>query len=368
MSFLAPVIIIFAFLGAVDYIIGNRFGIGEEFKKAFSLLGTMALSMIGMIVIAPLIGNALSPVFDFTYEVLHIEPSIIPATLFANDMGGAPLAKEIAKNESVGMFNALVVSSMMGATISFTIPFAIGVVGKESHKEMFLGFLCGIVTIPVGCVVAGLVCRLSIIPLLLDLLPLFLFSIIIAVGLLKAPNLCVKVFKGFAKMMTILIIVGLFMGIVNFLTGEELIKGIAPIEEGAMVCFNASIVMCGMFPLVNILSRVLKRPLRFLGDRMGVNNFSALGFISTLATNATTFGIMNKMDQKGIMLNSAFAVSAAFTFAGHLAFTMAFDVNYLAPMIIGKLVSGTFSVVLATVIYHFMLKANIPLKSNGELK
>ena len=354
MSFLAPVIIIFAVLGAVDYIIGNRFGIGEEFKKAFFLLGTMALSMIGMIVIAPLIGNALSPVFDFTYEVLHIEPSIIPATLFANDMGGAPLAKEIAKNESVGMFNALVVSSMMGATISFTIPFAIGVVGKESHKEMFLGFLCGIVTIPIGCVVAGLVCRLSIIPLLLNLLPLFLFSILIAVGLLKAPNFCVKVFKGFAKMMTVLIIVGLLMGIVNFLLKEPLIKGIAPIEEGAMVCFNASIVMCGMFPLLNIVSRIAKKPFALLGNKVGINEVSALGFVSTLATNVTTLGMMDRMDKKGTMLNSAFAVSAAFTFAGHLAFTIAFDANYLFPVIIGKIIAGIFAVLLANIVYKII--------------
>ena len=351
MSFLAPVIIIFAFLGAVDYVIGNRFGIGEEFKKAFSLLGTMALSMIGMIVIAPLIGNALSPVFDFTYEVLHIEPSIIPATLFANDMGGAPLAKEIAKNESVGMFNALVVSSMMGATISFTIPFAIGVVGKESHREMFLGFLCGIVTIPVGCFVAGLVCKVPLTLLLLDLLPLFIFSVIIGIGLLKAPSFCVKLFKVFANFMTVLIIFGLFMGIVNYLLKEPLIKGIAPIEEGAMVCFNASIVMCGMFPLLNIVSRLAKKPFAIFGKKAGINQVSALGFVSTLATNVTTLGMMDKMDKKGAMLNSAFAVSAAFTFAGHLAFTIAFDANYLFPVIIGKIISGIFAVILSNVVY-----------------
>ena len=351
MSFLAPVIIIFAILGAVDYVIGNRFGIGDEFKKAFSLLGTMALSMIGMIVIAPSLGSALSPVFDFTYEVLHIEPSIIPATLFANDMGGAPLAKEIAKNESLGMFNALVVSSMMGATVSFTIPFAIGVVGKKSHREMFLGFLCGIVTIPVGCVVAGLVCRLPIIPMLLNLLPLFLFSIIIAVGLIKAPDFCVKVFKGFAKIMTVFIIVGLLMGIVNYLTGEVLIKGITPIEEGVMVCFNATIVMCGMFPILNIVSRLAKKPFAILGKKVGINEVSALGFVSTLATNVTTLGMMDKMDKKGVMLNSAFAISAAFTFAGHLAFTIAFDANYLLPVIIGKIIAGLFAVILSNVVY-----------------
>lgn len=351
MSFLAPVIILFAVLAAIDYVIGNKFGIGEEFKKAFMLLGTMALSMIGMIVIAPLIGDALSPVFEFTYNFLHIEPSIIPASLFANDMGGAPLAKEIAKNQSVGMFNALVVSSMMGATISFTIPLAIGVVDKDRHNEMFLGFLCGIVTIPLGCFVSGLICGIRIISLLLNLLPLLIFSIIIAFGLIKAPNLCVKIFKIFAIFMTVVIMIGLLMGIINFLLGRELIKGIAPIEEGAMVCFNASIVMCGMFPLINIVSRILKRPLEFFGAKAGINDVSALGFVSTLATNVTTLGMMDKMDKKGVMLNSAFAVSAAFTFAGHLAFTVAFEPSYLLPVIIGKITAGILAVIVAGVIY-----------------
>ena len=315
MSFLAPIIIAFAVLGALDYVIGNKLGIGEEFKKAFSLLGVMALSMIGMIVIAPLIGTLLSPIFEFTYNVLHVEPSVIPASLLANDMGGAPLAKAIAKNQTVGMFNALVVSSMMGATISFTIPVAIGVVGKDRHREMFLGFLCGIVTIPLGCFVSGLVCGIHIVTLLLDLLPLLIFSIIVAFGLIKAPNLCVKIFKIFAKLMTMVIVIGLLMGIINFLVDKEIIKGIAPLEDGAMVCFNASIVMCGMFPLISLISRFLKKPLKFLGSKADINDISALGFISTLATNVTTLGMMDKMDKKGVMLNSAFAVSAAFTFA-----------------------------------------------------
>ena len=351
MSFLAPVIILFAVLGAIDYVIGNKFGIGEEFKKAFMLLGTMSLSMIGMIVIAPLIGTLLSPVFEFMYDVLRIEPSIIPASLFANDMGGAPLAKEIAKNANVGSFNALVVSSMMGATISFTIPLAIGVVGKDRHREMFLGFLCGIVTIPLGCFVAGLFCGIHIVSLLLNLLPLLIFSVIIAIGLIKAPNLCVKIFKFFAKFMTVVIMIGLLMGIINFLTGKELIKESAPLEEGAMVCFNASIVMCGMFPLIGIISRILKKPLEAVGTKIGINDVSALGFVSTLATNVTTLGMMDKMDKKGVMLNSAFAVSAAFTFAGHLAFTVAFEPSYLFPVIIGKISAGLFSIIVAWFIY-----------------
>ena len=65
---------------------------------------------------------------------------------------------------------------------------------------------------------------------------------------------------------------------------------------------------------------------------------------------------MKDMDSKGIVLNSAFAISAAFTFAGHLAFTLAFDSNYIFPVIIGKLVAGITSLFVATIIYKRVFK------------
>lgn len=47
----------------------------------------------------------------------------------------------------------------------------------------------------------------------------------------------------------------------------------------------------------------------------------------------------------------AFAVSAAFVFGGHLAFTMAFDRAYILPMIVGKLISGICALALAQLLY-----------------
>ena len=60
---------------------------------------------------------------------------------------------------------------------------------------------------------------------------------------------------------------------------------------------------------------------------------------------------MDKLDKQGVVLNSAFAVSAAFVFGSHLAFTMAFDESYVLPMIVGKLISGICALVLASLIY-----------------
>ena len=128
MSAITTVILIFSLIGTVDCIIGNKIGVGKEFEKAFSLFCPMALSMLGMIVIAPAIGTWLTPVFESFYKVFHIDPSIIPASLFANDMGGMSLAQNVSKSEVVGNYNAFVRSSMMGCVISFTIPFSLGIV------------------------------------------------------------------------------------------------------------------------------------------------------------------------------------------------------------------------------------------------
>ena len=339
--------LVFAALGALDRVFGNRFGLGKEFERGFNLLGTMALSMIGMIVLSPLIADFVSPVLNFIYSSFGIDPSVIPASIFANDMGGAPMSVAVGKNADIALFNALVVSSMMGCTVSFNIPFAVSAVDKKHHRELFLGMLCGIATIPLGCFVGGLFYKIPLTALLLILLPLIIFASLIVLGLIFIPNICVKVFAGFGYLIKALITVGLVLGMVNFISGKEIIKGLSSIEEAALICFNAAVFLAGAFPQMYLVSKLLKKPITKLGEKTGINSASAFGFISTLVTNVTTYEKMKDMDGKGIVLNSAFAVSAAFVFGGHLGFTLAFDEALALPVIIGKLVAGITALILS---------------------
>lgn len=364
------VVFAFAVLGALDYVFGGRFGVGKEFVNGLMLMGTMLLSMQGMIVIAPFLAELLDPVCTFLHTYLHMDPSIIPASLFANDMGGAPLSMAIKQNDSVGMFNALVVSSMMGCTVSFTIPFALGLVPKEQHKNLLLGLLCGIVTIPIGCFVGGLVCRVPILALLVDLLPLIVIAGVIAFGLMKFPNVCVKIFAVLGWLMKALIVFGLVVGMLYFLTGRAILPGIVYTEgkyasswdEGIAVCTNAAVFLAGAFPLVHLLSRLLRRPLHALGRLLRINETSALCLLSSLASSSPTFGMMKLMDDRGAILNSAFAVSGAFVFAGHLAFTLTIDASYVPAMIVGKLVAGALALVVAI----FISKRALAKTKNAE--
>lgn len=351
MNALTIIILIFALLGAIDKLIGNKLGLGKEFEKGFSLFTPMVFSMLGMLVIAPAVGVWLTPFFDWFYSTLNIDPSIIPASLFANDMGGMTLATTICKTENIGNFNAFVVSSMMGCVVSFTIPFALSVVKKELHKEMLFGMLCGIITVPIGCFVAGLMCKIGVFDLFLSLLPLFAFSVILGVMLILFTNLCIKIFIAFGHIIRWIAMIGLVAAIFTFLTKIQICEYFDSFENAAFICANACVTLSGALPLMFVVSKLLNKPLGIAGAKIGVDSVSAFSFLGTLVTNVTTFSSMEKMNKKGVVLNSAFAVSAAFTFGGHLAITMAFNSDYVAPMIIGKIVSGICGVILAMLIY-----------------
>ena len=352
MNPITAVVLIFSLLGAEDWLLGSKLGLGREFEKAFSLFCPMALSMLGMIVVAPAIGVWLSPLFEKFHATLGIDPSIIPASLFANDMGGMTLAKAVCTDASIGNFNAFIVSSMMGCVISFTIPFSLGIVKKEQHGELFFGLLCGMVTVPIGCFVSGLMCGLTPALLLENLLPLLLLSAVVGTALVFIPKVCIACFTGFGFLMKTVSLAGLGCAIFTFLSKQTLSPHFDTFENGAFICANACVTLSGALPFMALVARVLNKPLRTLGRKLGINAVSALAFLGNLVTNASTFGMMDKMDKKGTVLNSAFAVSAAFVFGGHLAFTTAFDASYVPAMIVGKLVSGVCAVALAAVLYR----------------
>ena len=65
-----------------------------------------------------------------------------------------------------------------------------------------------------------------------------------------------------------------------------------------------------------------------------------------------TYVRMESLREKGVLLNSAFAVSAAFVFGDHLAFTLAYDPGTLTGVIVGKLAAGVLSLVVAQFMYN----------------
>ena len=341
---------VFAVIGALDKILGNRLKLGDEFEKGIMTLGPLALSMIGMMTIAPVLADLLVPVITPVAQFFGFDPSALAGILIANDMGGASLADSVAQNELLGSFHGLCVASMLGATISFTIPVALRSSKKENHNDVLLGLLCGISTIPVGCFVSGLVMGISPLSVLINLAPAILISVIIILGLLKLPSATIKIFSGFGKVITVLITCGLALGIFQELTGRTILANTAPIMESASTVFTICITLAGTFPLIAIISKILKKPLSALGRRLGLDDTSVVGLIATLANSIATMESADKMNRKGRVMNLAFAVSAAFVFGDHLAFTLSYNESHILAVIIGKLVAGFAALAVAIVL------------------
>lgn len=341
------IMVIFMALGAIDRIIGNRFGLGEKFEEGIIAMGSLALSMIGIITLAPVLANLLRPVVVPLFNLVGADPAVFAGTILANDMGGAPLAMELAQTEAAGKFGGLIVGAMMGPTIVFTIPVALGIIRPEDRSALARGVLAGIITIPIGSFVGGLVAGFSVLMILRNLIPIVIIAVLIALGLWLIPNGMVKGFQVFGKIIVIIITIGLAAAIIEALTGITVIPGMASLDEGYLTVGGIAIVLAGAFPLVYVITKVFQKPLMKLGHLLGMNDKAAAGMVATLANNIPMFGMMHEMDARGKVINVAFAVSAAFVFGDHLGFTAGFDSTMIFPMIVGKLVGGVTAVAVA---------------------
>ena len=152
---LIAVMAVFAVLGALDRIIGNKFGIGKEFEDGILAMGSLAMAMIGVITLAPVLAAVLRPVIVPVFGALGADPAMFAGTILACDMGGGALAAELAQSKDAALLGGVITGSMLGATVVFTIPVAMGILDEGDRPAMAKGILCGIVTIPIGVFVVS---------------------------------------------------------------------------------------------------------------------------------------------------------------------------------------------------------------------
>ena len=340
----------FALLGGVDRIIGNKFGLGQQFEEGIQAMGSLALAMVGTIALAPVLADLLRPLVVPVFTFLGADPAMFAGTILACDMGGGALAAQLTENTDAALLGGVITGSMLGATVVFTIPVALGILRPEDRPALAKGILAGVVTIPVGILVGGLVAGFPFMLILRNLVPIVLIAAVIALGLWKAERFMIKAFEIFGKGIIILITVGLAAAIVEGLTGYKLIPGMAPVEDGFLTVGAIAIVLAGAFPLVFVITKALKKPLMAAGRLLRINETAAAGLIATLANSIATFGMVKDMDSRGKVVNIAFAVSAAFVFGDHLGFTAGFAPQMLPAMIAGKLAGGICAILVALVI------------------
>lgn len=338
---------LFAALGALDRICGNRLGLGKEFEEGILAMGSLALAMIGIVSLAPVLAKLLKPVVVPVFSLLGADPAMFAGTILACDMGGGSLARELTADAQAAALGGVLTGSMLGATLVFTLPVAMGILEEKDHTALAKGVLCGIVTIPLGVLAGGVTAGFPLMMVLRNLVPIVLIALFIALGLWRAEKAMVRGFAAFGKGVVAVVTIGLGAAVVEELTGFALIPGMAPISQGFQTVGAIAAVLAGAFPLVYVVTNALRKPLMALGGKLGINDAAASGLIASLANSIATFALVKDMNPRGKVVNIAFAVSAAFVFGDHLGFAAGFAPEMIGPMIVGKLTGGISAVAVA---------------------
>ncbi len=341
------IMVFFMVVGAVDKILGNKWGYGKQFDEGFMVMGPLALAMLGIVSLSPVLATLLSPVLLPVYDLLGADPAVFAGTILAIDMGGYSLAMDLAGTLEAGMFSGLILSTMLGTTIVFTIPVSLGIIPKEDQLFLAKGLLAGMVTIPIGCWVGGWLAGFEPVMMMHNLMPVVIAAGVIAFGLWKKPAKIIKGFSVFGRAMVIVSTIGLAAIIIETLTGVGVIPGMAPISEGVQIVGSIVIILAGAFPMLYFIKTVFRRPLMKLGNLLGMSDVAAVGILSSLANNIAMFGMMKNMDDKGKVFNAAFAVSGSFVFGGQLGFIASVNEEMIVPVIVGKLAGGITAIIVA---------------------
>ena len=214
-------IMICAVIGAVASIIDNESPLGKEFNSGLHSIGHIFIPVAGIMAAIPYLSAFISSVVGPLFQAVNADPAMAATTIIAVDMGGYQLAETLSQSKE-GWILASITGFMAGATIIFSIPVGLAMLDKEDHQYMAVGVMCGVLSIPIGVLVSCVAMALmdvSIRPdinasgeatyqlalnaaqVLGDIAPLVIFCILLATCLKLFPELMIKLFLGFGRLM-----------------------------------------------------------------------------------------------------------------------------------------------------------------------
>ena len=337
-----------AALGGLDSVLGNRLGFGAKFEKGFQMLGTVGLSMAGIICLAPVAAEGLRTVVSPVCGVLSVDPGMFGGFL-AIDMGGYPLALELAQDPRVGRFAGVIVSAIFGCTLVFTIPVGFGIIGEDDRTWFTRGILLGLTAVPFALATGGLMMGLELGTILLNSLLVFIISAALAVGVALWPSRMIRGFRVFAGVIRAVAILGLTLAAVSHLSGVVLLKSMVPLTQAMETVCSICIVMLGCLPLAELMQRLLKVPFRLFGEKTGLDSTATTALLLGLFSGTPALALIPEMNSRGKVVVSAWLVSTLATFGPHFAFAGSVEPGLVGPMLIAKLTGGILAAAIAMV-------------------
>ncbi|MES1041918.1 ethanolamine utilization protein EutH [Peribacillus simplex] len=377
-KFVIYIIMVCAVVGAIASIKDSEQGLGKQFMEGLHTVGHIFIPAAGIMASIPYLSWFIDKVCGPIFAAIGADPALAATTILATDMGGYQLAAELQESYE-GWIMAMIVGFMSGATIVFSIPMGLAMLEKRDHKYMALGVMSGILTIPIGAFISSVLVvatnskirevistnadstyefALSYLKIALNLSPLLIFVVLLALGLYFLPDLMIKGFMWFGKILDAAIKLILVFSIVEIFTGlfSNVFGawGFHPIMADKADQFRAletagyiGIMLAGAFPMIYLIQKYAGKPLEAMGGKIGLSKAGSAGILATVANILAMFKLVKEMPPKDKVINISFAVCAAFLLGDHLSFTANFQPSLILPIIVGKLSAGAIGVGLA---------------------
>ena len=323
-------------IGGADRILGNRFGLGKKFEEGFMYLGPMALSMAGIICLAPVLAEFFEWAIAPLCRAVGVDPGMLGG-LLAIDMGGYPLAAELADNAEVGRYAGIIVSAIFGCTLVFTIPVGMEMTDKEDHPAFARGIMIGVAVMPVALLIGAIAGGLSLGKAICQTLPILVLAGLLLAGLNWIPEAMVRGFQIFARIIKIVITLGLVLAAIAYLTGWQALPHMAPIEEAMSTVAAIGIVLLGSLPMAELLLRLLERPFDAMGRRLGLDAVSVAGLLIAFVSALPTIAMIKDMSRRGKIVNIAALVCSTSLLGAHLGYTLTAEPGMTGSLLAAKI-------------------------------
>ncbi|MBQ6504692.1 MAG: ethanolamine utilization protein EutH [Flexilinea sp.] len=342
------ILAIFAVIGGLDYLFGNKLGLGSKFERALSLMGPMATSITGVIVMVPILSWALQHSIVPLFSMIGFDPGVFGG-LIPIDWGGFFLAKDLAIDPRMGLFGGVNVAGTFGTALSFAVPMGMRVLKEKKKQDAFArGILEGLVILPVSLILGGLAAGLGLGEILWHSLPILILSGLVLFGIWKNLPLMVRIFTVFSQILRAIGIIGITVGAFQQMAGVTLIPGITPILDAMRIIAMITVTMLGCLPLSEFLTRILRKPLESLAKKVRTSPEALSDPIMTVASGTAGIIAMQDFDERGIELNAAFVVYAVSALSAQLSFILNNAPDYMASYMVTKFAGAflalTFSV------------------------
>lgn len=358
-NILLYVVAFFFLIGAIDYIEGNKFKLGKVFEDGIKTIGPLSLSMIGILSMTPFFSEVLTKTLVPIAQKFSLDASIFPASIIAIDMGGLNLSQRLATCNEMAKFSGIFMSSILGCTISFTLPLAIGLIKTEMFETLFKGILCGIITMPIGLFIGGIMVKVPVNVLTYNLLPIILLAVVLTFGILFRPKLLILIFKFIGKAIMFISIIGLIIQGVNSIAGICILDNVMPIDEVLEIVGRIAIFLGGAYVMLEVLKNTLSKPLNNISKIFNVNINSIAAFIGSLASAIVIYSEYDSLDERGRVICTAFSVGGAYVFGGQMGYIANQAQDMLLEYILVKLICGALAIIFAIIYLKYESKKEI---------